>query len=182
MPVAGSLLFVWYFGAVRTTSCPLKQSQYARIYQASEHTVRTWMKKGAPLDNPKQMVESFLQAQRMVAPVHKQVESEEAQARYRQEVDRASEAAAVRAALGERLADLNGVLGLARDSARKHELANWRPFVERCRVISDEIKRLYTLAGINEDDETLEPVRVDLTRPVIWNWSEDREATSQANA
>ena len=165
---------------MRPTSYPLKQSQYARIYQASERTVRNWMKKGAPLDDPKQMVETFLQAQRTVTPAHKYAESEKVQARHRQETDPASEAAAVRAALGERIADLEGVLGLARDFARKHELANWRQFVERCQVISGEIEQLYVLADINEDDEVPEQTRADLARPVIWNWIEDREATSQA--
>ena len=87
----------------------------------------------------------------------------------------------VRATLGERIADLDGVLGLARDFARKYEPANWRQFVERCQVISGEIERLYALAGINEDDEAPdEPMRADLAKPVIWNWSEDREATSHA--
>ena len=164
------------------TSYPLKQSQYARIYQASERTVRNWMKRGAPLDDPKQMVETFLQAPRTVAPAQKHAEREEVQARYRQELDPASKAAAVRAALGERIADLDGTLGLARDFARKHEPANWRQFVERCQVISGEIERLYALAGINEDDEALEPVRADLAKPVIWNWLEDREATNQAES
>ena len=164
------------------TSYPLKQSQYAKIYQASERTVRNWMKKGAPLDDPKEMVETFLQAQRTVAPAQKHAESEEVQARYRQELDPASEVAAVRAALGERIADLDGVLGLARDFARKHELANWRQFIERCQAISGEIERLYALAGINADDEVPEQTRADLAKPVVWNWLADREATSQAIA
>ena len=164
------------------TSYPLKQSQYARIYQASERTVRNWMKRGAPLDNPTEMVETFLQVQRTVAPAQKHAESEEVQARYRQELDPASEAAAVRAVLGERIADLDGVLGLARDFARKYELANWRQFVECCQGISGEIERLYTLAVINGDDEVPEQTRADLAKPVIWNWLEDREATSQAIA
>ncbi len=164
------------------TSYQLKQSQYARIYQASERTVRNWMKKGAPLDDPREMVESFLQAQRTTAPAQKFAEHEEVRARYRQEIDPATEAAEIRDALGERIADLEGMLGLARDFARKYEPTNWQQIIERCHVITGEIARLYDLAGIGDDYECLEQTRADLAKPVIWNWAEDREGTGQAKA
>ncbi len=128
------------------------------------------------------MIESFLQNQRTTVPGQKLAELFTLQTSYRREVDRAEEQAAVRAASGERIEELDGVLGLVRDFARKYEPANWQQFVERCRVITGEIARLYELVGIGEDYECLDQTRAELAKPVIWNWIEDREATGQAKA
>ena len=169
---------------MRTAPYPLKQAQYARIYQASERTVRTWMKKGAPLDDPAEMLASFIFNQRST-PVgaQKLAKRKQVQARYQQELDPAAGAAAIRNALGEWISELDAALGFARDFARKHEPANWRQMVERCHVISGEIERLYELAGISGDDEVPDqPARADLAKPVIWNWIKDREATNQPRA
>ena len=165
------------------TTYPLKQSQYAKIYQASERTVRTWMKKGAPLDDPAAMLEGFLCNQRST-PVAAQKLTELAtlQASYQREVDPKVEQAAVRAEFGAQIVVADGQLTLARNFVRKYEPARWPEIVERLNGVMTELESILELAGIGEDYEWPEPTRADLAKPVMWNWLEDREGTNQAKA
>ena len=68
------------------------------------------MKQGAPLDNPQEMLETFLAGQRAVAGNQKFADLSEVQARYRAEQDPAAEREAIRAEQGWRLDELHCLL------------------------------------------------------------------------
>ena len=164
---------------VKTASYKLKQKQYADIYRASERTVRNWMAKGAPLDDPQAMMAEFLPAQRTVGRETRYADPREITASYQRADDPSSEADAIRAELGEQLSEVDDRLMLARNFARKYQPENWEEIVEKINATMHTVNEVLTLAGIDDDYEWTELNRPDLAKPVIWNWTEDREATRQ---
>lgn len=164
------------------TPHPLKQSQHTRIYQASERTVRIWMKKGAPLDNPQEMLETFLAGQRAVAGNQNFADLSEVQARYRGEQDPAAEREAIRAEQGWPLDQLHHqLLGTRNFAMQYNKLEKSEQIVAQLNAMLEGVDTLFDLAGIGENFQYPETRRADLAKPARTKWTPNEQQESSGS-
>ena len=148
-------------------SYQLKQGQYAQIYQASERTIRNWMQKGAPLDDPHAMFADFLPGKRSLGAETRHADPLEVEARYQQARNPEGECHAIQAALWDRLHVIHLALMEARNFTRKFSPPNADAVATRLHTLMNEVEGVFELAGIGEDFVRPEHAREDLVKPVM---------------